>query len=168
MPLASHRISVFVVPKDPEQVLSGAQEEALLAELERRHWLSERGQAGEQSEDVIEGGFQRLRVDRPGRPVLYGNRLGGFRARCPSCGASVAAELGAVLEVWREQGHRESACRACGSRFLLEEWEYAPHASPGRWALVFSRAGSPSLKSTAREALEEWLGFPVVEVVSRG
>ena len=168
VPLVSHRIAVFLVPKNPDQDLPRELEQALLTELVHMNWVSEEGRAGQASNELIEGGFQRFRVDRPGQPVLYGNRLGGFRAKCPSCGVSVAGSLGGVIERWREQGDRRSSCTSCRERFLLEEWDYAPFAAPGKWALVFTRAEAPAIREEAKECVERWLGFPVVEVVSRG
>lgn len=168
VPHASHRIALFLVPVEPDRALSAEQERQCFDELIRLGWISEGAQLGPAANAVVEGGFQRFRVDRPQRPVLYGNRLGGFRAACPNCGASVAANLGEVIEQWRTEGDRDSACLSCGHRCSLEGWNFSPRAAPGRWALVFSQVGSVSLAPEAREKLEALVGCALHEVVSRG
>ena len=94
VPHASHRIALFLVPVEPDRALSAEQERQCFDELIRLGWISEGAQLGPAANAVVEGGFQRFRVDRPQRPVLYGNRLGGVSGRMPELWASVAANLG--------------------------------------------------------------------------
>ena len=136
--------------------------------LEREEIALTRGQAGPNAEFLVRGGFRRFRVDRPQRPVLYGNRLGGFRAECPACGGNVAGSLGAILDQWRRGEGRASPCEHCGEIHLFESWRYSPSAAPGRWALFVTQVESPELTPEGLGFLESQLGMSLTQVVSRG
>lgn len=168
MPHASHRISLFLVPRDPEHELSDAHLAHLRETLVAERVLDEQGAAAEHSGNLVEGGFSRFRFDRPPWPVVYGNRLGGYRAQCPHCGASLAKSMESGLRRWRGGEGRDVDCDACLKSTSLEGLIFYPPAAPGRWALVFSRAESSELKNGALVHLEALCGAQLQTIVVRG
>ena len=168
MPHANHRLSLFLVPVDPDQVLGSTTQERIEHVLREKRVLDEGYLAGGEANWLLEGGFYRYRFDQPGVPVVYGNRQGGYRVSCPSCGSSLALEVGVVLERWRTGEGRGHLCSKCHHSSTLEEWRFQPPAWPGKCALVFSRVGGLELNQHAAEALEEAAGTRLVPVLSRG
>jgi len=168
MPKAAHQIAVILVPTDPDHCLTEEAADGLLTELVRKGVVDERGRAAQEADCWIPGGFGRIRVDRPRRPVVYGNRQGGYRAQCPRCSASLAREIEVGLSNWRQGQGRGFSCQDCQEELSLEEVVFSPSAAPGRWALVFSRAEALQLKEEALEWLTEELQTPFKTVVSRG
>jgi hypothetical protein len=168
VPHASHRISLFIVPRDPEHQLSDTHLALLRETLVQERVLDDKGAAAENSESLVEGGFSRFRFDRPPWPVVYGNRLGGYRAQCPHCGASLAKSMESGLRRWRSGQGRDLDCESCLRSTSLEALTFYPPAAPGRWALVFSRAESNELKSGALDRLEALCGAQLQTIVVRG
>ena len=161
----SHRLNLLLVPSDPERELD---EEALsegLRLLEEQGFVQS-GRAGPRAEELVAGGFKLLRVDRPPEPTLYGNRQGGFYARCPSCGGHLVAAIGPALKRWRAGQGRGLSCSSCRSELDLAGLDYAPHAAPGRFALELRDVGDAQLRPT--EALRRAMGGDYSVVGSRG
>lgn len=168
MPHASHRISLFIVPRDPEHELGEGHVAQLRETLCKEGILDAQDQAGEHSGRFVEGGFARFRFDRPPWPVVYGNRLGGYRVQCPHCDANMVTLLDLGLRRWRNGEGRGVACESCSREFCIEALRFKPPAAPGRWALVFSRAESSELKSGVLERLGFLCGVPLQTIVVRG
>ena len=168
MPHASHRISLFIVPRDPEHELGDVRVAQLRETLCEEGILDAQGQAGEHSDRFVEGGFARFRFDRPPWPVVYGNRLGGYRVQCPHCDANMVTSLDLGLRRWRGGEGRGVACESCSREVCIEDLCFKPPAAPGRWAFVFSRAESSGLKSGVLERLELLCGAQLQTIVVRG
>jgi hypothetical protein len=109
MPRPTSRLDLFFVPDDRS---SGAVD-AARALVER--W------------DPVPAGARAARLDDPGALVLYANRVGGFRATCGRCGASVAAAL---------RPFAETPCGGCGAQLPFDEVVCRPEACIGRAAAV--------------------------------
>ncbi len=161
----SHRLNLLLVPDDPERELDEAALESGLAALRASGHL-ERDRPGPRVDALVVGGFALLRVDRPLEPTLYGNRQGGFYARCADCGASLAVEVGAALKRWRAGQGRGLSCPSCSSEQDLASLDYAPVAAPGRFALELRDVGSTELAELPE--LRAALGGGYVVVGSRG
>jgi hypothetical protein len=162
VPNPTHRIDLLVVPVEPECSL----EEAALVRL-RRLWevdgLLAGESAGDESSDLVAGGFSRLWLDRPGCMVLYANQQGGFRVTCPDNGKNIAPGFGAALGAWRDGGERSMECPACGKVHALDICVLAPPGAFGRSAIVFGDAGGVDLSDRARTDLLHHIGdFRVV------
>ncbi len=124
MPKASHRLDILVVPKDP----------AARPEARARAWLQTqaslerttgRGEQGTRASELVPGGFVRVRVDVPPGMVIFGNRLGGFHVRCPSCAANLVRPF---AQAWsgRQGTVPRVACAACGGDFSANDLHTAP------------------------------------------
>ena len=92
------------------------------------------------------GSFARVRVDDPGRIVLYANQQGGFRVTCPDEGRNVVPAFSAALTAWKRGGPRSMSC-SCGRSHALERLSYEPDAAFGSAALIVANVAStrPSL-----------------------
>ena len=165
MPRPTHRLSLYLVPADPDRAYDGARLETALDRLREAGVLDGFG-PGPEADQLVAGGFRRLRVDLPDQAVLYGNRQGGFYARCPACQAHLAASLGPVLRSWRAGGARQVAC-ACGVASDLAQLDYAPPAAIGRFALELRDVLAPELSPEGKPWVEAGIGSFVV-VGSRG
>jgi hypothetical protein len=168
MPHPSHHIAIFLVPTNPEHLLSDEDATQLFSELTEQQVVDEDGWAGEAAPRWIQGGFGRLRLDRPTGPVVYGNRQGGYRAQCPSCKANLVKVLGLGLSGWRSGAGRGFSCPKCHRPTALEDLVYSPKAAPGRWALVFSRAEAAEVEEEALAWLNSQLSTDFHTIVSRG
>jgi hypothetical protein len=168
VPHASHKLSLFLVPSDPDWVPDSTAQDRILDLLIEKKAIDREFRASDGAGLWIEGGFYRFRFDRPPSPVMYGNRQGGYRVFCPSCGANLAADVGAVLEQWSDGGGRQFACVACEQVTSLEEWRFQPEARPGRFALVFTQVEGIVLAREASEWLARVAGMEFVPVWSRG
>jgi hypothetical protein len=162
-----HRLNLYLVPDEPERSIDEAALAAALAAL-RGEGALEGWRPGPRREALVEGGFALLRVDRPPGPALYGNRQGGYRALCPSCGANLVPAVLPALLAWRAGGDRSLRCAVCGEDTRLESVDYRPIAAPGRFALELRDVGTPRLAADARPALARALGGGFVVVGSRG
>ncbi|HHO51559.1 MAG TPA: hypothetical protein ENK18_11965 [Deltaproteobacteria bacterium] len=115
----------------------------------------------------VSGGFARLWIDAPGRPVLFANRQGGFSVHCPETGGLIT---GAFSEAWsarRSSTGPGLGCPACGRRHTLTEVVGRPPLAVGAVALVTSDAGAASLRPGIIERVEAACG-PVQVVLRRG
>ncbi len=167
MPHAVHRLNLYLVPDDPDRVPAEDLVDGALCELTRRQVLVG-GRPGPRADALIEGGFRLLRVDRPGRPVLYGNRLGGYRARCPRCAINLVPGLGPALASWRAGGGRDVRCPGCDVVIPLEGVRYAPDAAPGRFAIELLDVQQLRPRPSAEALLKRALDGGFVVVGSRG
>ncbi|MEZ4240849.1 MAG: hypothetical protein R3F59_32770 [Myxococcota bacterium] len=115
--------------------------------------------------------FARLRLEDPGRIVLWANRQGGFRVSCPIVGAPVREPWEAALTAWRTGDARPDAvrfrCPACGAEHALTEVGAAPPLAFAPWGLVTADVGGPDLAPGALAAAEAALG-PLAAVLRRG
>ncbi len=165
MPRPTHRLSLYLVPDDPDRGFDRSRLDAALDSLRSEGVLQGLG-PGPDAARLVPGGFRRLRIDLPDQPVIYGNRQGGFYARCPECGAHLAASLGPVLRSWRAGGGRDVPC-GCGAQSDLARLDYAPPAAIGRFALELRDVGGPELTAEGKPWVEAGIGSFVV-VGSRG
>jgi len=168
MPQASHRLSLFLVPRNPDEALSELCAHQLVEGLRAEKVLVADDRAGPNAEDIVVGGFVRFRIDRPPSPVVYGNRLGGYRARCPHCGFNMVNAIEVGLRRWRTGDGRTLHCPDCLAATSLEGLDYAPPAAPGHWALVFSRAESSEIQKPWLQKLESMCGVELFPVWIRG
>ena len=168
MPHASHIISLVVLPKDPEHVLAPQAEANLLQHAVGAGLVDSEMHAGPAANEWIPGGFVRMHLDRPDRPVLYGNRVGGYRVRCAHCGANMVQAVSVALEAWRAGGGRLAQCGACLEAEPIERLVFLPPAAPARWAVVFRRSESAELQKGCIDQLATWVGEPLHSIVTRG
>ena len=147
-----HRLDLVCVPTPWSRQLDPA---AVAAAL--RGWRTH-------PEGLIAGGFGGVRLDEPGGRVLYANAMGGFRARCPSCGRSVARDFAAAVERWKAgEDEPELGCGACGAVVRLCEVDCAPAVVRGSGAVVFSDVGGAALRPDGERAVRALIGpFTVV------
>ena len=146
MPHPSHRLDVLLVPTNPDRLWEESTADAVIEALR----------------DFEEPRVRRVRLDQPGRGVLYGNQQGGFRVSCPADGRPMAARIPEALRRWQLDGQRGLVCE-CGDRHQLEDMDYRPPAAPGRCALVLEDVSSYVLDDGCVERLREKLGpFRVV------
>ena len=145
----SHRLDLLLVPQPPEQLPDPAN---LLARWRERGWLEPR------SSGIVEGGLARVRVDRPGRVILYANQQGGFGVTCPTCGANAVGAFSTAVTAWRAGADRVAACDACGERHPLEHYRCAPAAAFGRIAVVLHDVASAFLQEGVLAESQDLLG----------
>lgn len=130
----------------------------MLARLRRLGVVDERGAAAREAGRWVEGGFRSVHVDDPGRVVLYANVVGGFRVRCPRCGANLVPTFNRALAAHRAGGPRRCTCPGCHADLSLEELDFAPPAGFARMGLVTVDAQHAGLTDEARGWVEEELG----------
>jgi len=152
MPHASHRLDLLVVPTDPHTPL----DEAVTARLFDGWGLDHNGRS-ENLERFVDGGCNRIWMDRPGRLWLYGNQLGGFRVQCPETNVLVSAEFGRAHRAWKAGAQRALAC-PCGSDHPLEACIFSPPAAFATWAIVFADIDGTSLTPLAKSSIQEAIG----------
>ncbi|MFN7142967.1 MAG: hypothetical protein ACK4YP_04275 [Myxococcota bacterium] len=159
MPPAVHRLSILLLPADPDT--PGERAEALRARLERDGWLSG-DTPGPRA--LVDGGFARARVEVFDTPRFASNNQGGFRVSCPVDGASVVVPFSRALERWRNGGPRALAC-TCGETHDLAALVYAPEAGFARGWLALLDVGGAAVDPAALALADEVLGG--VRVVAR-
>jgi hypothetical protein len=155
--LPSHRLDLYIVPKDPES----NPREAVAGLLD--HWMAQRivdsaGLAESNASALVPGGFRRVRVDDPGRVVLYANQMGGFRVACAEEPGNIVAAFRSALSAWRGGGPRSLDCPACGAIHPLEALAYAPPAAFGRVSVVVADVEDADLTPEATSAVSAHLG----------
>ena len=143
----THRLNLYLVPQggtaDPEALLSALADWGVLAGMK----------PGPRAEEFVDGGFALLRVDRPGRELLYGNRQGGFRVRCPDCGANLVA---AFSEARAKDA--EVTCDACGGTRDHRALTFLPDVAFGELAVELRDVGAPSLTAHGEQVVRRHLG----------
>jgi hypothetical protein len=152
MPHASHRMDLLVVPRDLEHPLDSGAVEALFV-----RWGIDNGGRSPQVAELIEGGCQRVWLDRPGRLLLYANQSGGFRVQCPVNGDNISARFGRAYRNWKAGGERRVLC-SCGAEHALEDCVFNPPAAFASWAIVFGGAEGAKLLARATADLSELIG----------
>ncbi len=165
MPHASHRMDLALVPSDLGRALDEARYQALTQAWEARGWVKS-GAPGPEADALIEGGFRRLRLDRPPRLSLYANQQGGFRVACPSTGGDAATAFGKATQRWREGGPRTLRCPSCGDEHPLEAMVLSPPGAFGLWAVIVADCDALHLRPDAMLELGHALG-PMVAVSRR-
>lgn len=160
----AHRLNLLLVPTQPEAIPTQAQ--AAWGRWVERGWITPDGSPG--AELMLPGGFALARLDFPGCGVLYGNRQGGFEARCPRCAAPVVRALGPALARWREGQPPQLSCPECGVPSPLEALHFRPDAAPGRFAVELRDVVSLELPPAVHTTIEADLGLPLRVVLSRG
>lgn len=135
-------LQVFVVPTGP-----GDPDDLVRAWLTSGH-LAPDGVPGALASGLVDGGFERWRVDRRGGAALWANRQGGFTVRCPDTDEPVVRAF--VAEWERHRGSAgplpELACPACGGRHPLDALTFRPPARFAPWALALVRAASAEVQ----------------------
>src|SRR5689334_20649341 len=103
---ASHQLDLLLVSAEPTAVSRGC---ALLERLRAESVIDGTGAPGPSARRWSAGTFARIRVDDPGREVLYANRQGGFQVRCPVGGEPIVRAFEAAVTRWRasEPGARQ-------------------------------------------------------------
>lgn len=165
MPRPTHRLNLYVVPDDPDRALDELRLAAAVERLRAEGVLSGWG-PGAAADRLVPGGFRRLRIDRPAQACLYGNRQGGFHARCPSCGDHLARALGPALAQWRAGRPRLVAC-GCGVSTDIAALDFAPPAAVGQFAVEIRDVQTTELAPDGKPWLASGIGGFVV-VGSRG
>ncbi len=138
----------------------------LCAALVDRGVLTESGLAGEQAPWLVPGGFRRLFLDDPGEWRLFANQQGGFRARCPGCGANLVPVLSAAWSSLRGPRPAPIACPTCGGAHDLDAVDFAPTAAWGRWAARIVEVQSATPTADGIALIATYLG-PVRLVAAR-
>ncbi len=159
MPPAVHRLSLLLLPADPDAPSDRVV--ALEARFQREGWLAGDGPG---PRPLVDGGFARARVERFPDVRFASNWQGGFRAACPVDGRNVVPQLGPALEAWRRGGARALAC-PCGRTHDLSDLAYAPEAGFARGWLALVDVESATLADDARAVAAEELGG--VRIVAR-
>lgn len=113
----THRLDIHYVPEALDASALDAVR-ALHESWRSRGWLVPDGPLG---------GYRRVRIDDPGEIVLYANSVGGFRVRCPDCGASVAHVFGRL---------QPTTCASCGATHTTDQLVAEPPIAAGRASLV--------------------------------
>lgn len=157
MILPSHRLDLCIVPEDPESYPRDAMA-ALIAHWAVRGIVNSAGWAESNANALVEGGFRRLRIDDPGRVVLYANQMGGFRVACPKREGNIVAAFRRALVASRKGEPRLLDCPACGNSHPLEALDYAPAAAFGRVCLVVSDVNDAHLTAEAVAEVSDRLG----------
>ena len=119
----THRLDIHLVPTQRDEQAVG-RVRALLQRWEEAGWVDSNGMFRVEGPF---GRFKRVRIDDPGVVVLYGNSVGGFQVRCPSCGRSLAREL---------KPFASTQCPQCVGSFELEQLDCRPPVARGRASLV--------------------------------
>ena len=140
MPRASGRLDVHLCAAPPDRAVDAGPLQALAI---ASGWWAQDGSPGPAAAALLPGGFRAVSVVRHARAALVANHQGGFRVRCPSCGASVVAAFQAAYAAWRDQGRVEPVrCDACGAVAALEALDFQPAAAFTRLEVVLQDAGS--------------------------
>jgi len=120
-------------------------------------WGLDRAGRSSSMDRFVEGGCNRIWMDRPKRLWLYGNQLGGFRVHCPNHNTLISAEFGRAYRAWKAGSDRSVAC-LCGSRHALESCSFSPPAAFATWAIVFSDTASAALTPLAESSIQAAIG----------
>lgn len=149
MPHPSHRLDLILLPAEPwvEDCL-----DRLWAAWCDQGYIDEQGKPGANAARLVAGGFARVRRDRPGRPHLYGNQQGGFRAMCPHCNGGMAGQL-TEQAVDRDRVR----CPTCDASMGVNALVFRPEAVRSRGAMVVADAESARLTEPAwSEVVRIW------------
>jgi len=131
---------------------------ALLEDLRAREIIDATGGPGEGADWLVPGGFRRLRIDDPGRPVLYANQVGGFRVACPRDPGNVVRAFRQALIGWKAGGPRSMNCPACGDVHALEALDYAPAAAFGRLSIAIGEVEDANPGPDVQALIARFLG----------
>ncbi|MBW1881271.1 MAG: hypothetical protein JRJ84_23190, partial [Deltaproteobacteria bacterium] len=93
MPHPGHRVDLALVPKALDAPPGRASFAHLLAALQSQGVIGDDGRATEAAGWLVPGGFRNTRLDEPGTMTLYANQQGGFRVKCPVCGANAVPDF---------------------------------------------------------------------------
>lgn len=162
MPPAAHRLSLLVLPADPER--PGDFVDRLFESLKDGGWIDEDGGPGPRP--LVVGGFARARVERFHGVHFASSGQGGFAVRCPVTEQNVVAAFSRALEAWRAGGPRQLDC-GCGQRHDLAELHYVPEAGFARaWVALVDVQGVELTTDAHAEAGRLLMGVRIV--VRRG
>ncbi|MCK6525636.1 zinc ribbon domain-containing protein [Myxococcota bacterium] len=164
----THRLNLYLVPSDPERRVDEAALDAGLRRIISAGIFAADGAPGEGAARLVSGGFVAWRIDRPPSPTVYGNRQGGYAARCPACGGGLARELAAALGRWRAGEGTALVCPACGTSTHIAALSYAPAAAPARYAVELRDVGAPELLTADIPGFNELFGGAPIGIPSRG
>lgn len=162
MPPAAHRLSLLLLPADPER--PGEYADRLFESLKFGGWIDEDGSPGPRP--IVAGGFARARVDVFDHVHFASSGQGGFTVRCPITEGNVVGAFNRALEAWRAGGPRQLACE-CGLTHDLTELHYQPHAGFARgWVTLVDVQGVELTADAQAEAERLLMGVRIV--VRRG
>ena len=166
MPLTSSRLDLIIVPEDRTLIVSDSEALRLHNEGMSRAWWDDEGLAGIRSEQVVEGGFSRVRLERSDTMKLWANQGGGFRVTCPHCAAGMVRPLARLTESLRQGGPwTDVTCPSCGRASDPHALRIAPTARFARTGLWLADVG----RATPTETFLAWVSeqFGPVVVVGR-
>jgi len=153
-PRPGHHLDLYLVPRALEALPDAPAVQQILGDL----GLADGPHPGPRAQQLVPGGFARVRIDRPAGVTLYANGQGGFRVRCPDTDDNVVPSFQRALMAWRQGGPRQLTCPACGRDHALEDLSYAPAAAYGRGAVVLASVQSAQPLPDGLAALEHALG----------
>ncbi|MCB9781115.1 MAG: hypothetical protein H6742_21290 [Alphaproteobacteria bacterium] len=174
MAIARDHLDVLVLPADPDGDIDVDAVRALFDQWQGQGLLASgtgslRRTAGPRAWALVQGGFSTVWLDRPDRPTLYANQLGGFRVPCPHCRAPMAQAFSQATQRWR--GGETAVvveCGACGVRTPLYDVPLYPPGGFAHGAVVFADAGSLEPSGTALRELRTALAGVRVVLRRRG
>lgn len=161
MPHVSHRLDLYLVPADEREPASSDLERLWREGVARGHWTDDGG-PGPAADALVPRGLRGVRLDRPGRRVLYANQQGGFQVRCPRTDAPIVSAFSRAMAGWREGGDAALECSACGGQHARVELVFRPPAAFGAFALVVVDAGASTPTESGAAWIEAALGPFVV------
>lgn len=147
--LPSHRLDLTIVSSQADEQIArtGLDKLILLG------FTTADGRPGERAEELVEGGFQKVYLDLPGRRTFYANGVGGFRVCCPKNGSAIVPAFQSAMARFRTEPQTRVECPACGESHDLDTLNYLPEAAFGSWALMIVDAASFGLASNGLAAV---------------
>lgn len=162
MPPAAHRLSLLLLPADPERPPDFVQR--LFEALQEGGWIDADGSPGPRP--LVVGGFARARLDLFDHVHFASSGQGGFAVRCPVTEQNVVGAFNHALGAWRAGGPRTLVC-PCGREHDLVELHYLPDAGFARGWVALVDAQGVELTPDAHAEVERLL-MGVRIVVRRG
>ena len=164
VPLNRSRVDVILVPMDVDLQVTPKEWSAALLRWQASGLVI----ADCPTSQLVEGGAQGIRLDRPARPVVYGNQLGGFRVFCPQCRSGLAREFASAMEAARlaDPLKVEITCPSCGLGMPLTTVQARPPIRIGRCAVILIDVVGVTLTDEGRAAIRSLLG-PMATVFRR-
>jgi len=152
VPRSSHRLDLLIAPDHPDRPFPA---DALASQIQL--WRD-----ADQLRDVLVGDHRSVRIDNPGRAVLYANHQGGYRVRCPEIGENIALAFSNAVTAWRAGSPRVIACPACGKPHALESVTLSPAGVFARGAVIFTDVGDIAVSPWAQRIFDELMSGSVV------
>jgi hypothetical protein len=164
----SHRLDLVLVPTAIDAPIARADQ--LVDRLRGEGVIGVRSEPGPRAEFWATS-FASVRIEDPGRIVLWANRQGGFRVACPATGDLIGSAFEAALTAWRTTGGSPDEatfrCPSCREAHALPAVTAAPSIAFGPWGIVTASIGDPELAPSAWAWVAETVG-EVTAVLRRG